>query len=361
MTDAMLTPNDVTPAWLTALLTKNGNFADVTGVSFAPIGTGQVGATYRFELEYAAPSEGAPQTLVGKFPSNDPLSRATGKSHMTYVRESRFYQQFAGTVPLPVPHHLYIAFDEESHDFALIMHDLPCHVAGNQLHVPSVEEAMLAMGAAAQFHAAWWGDPRLDQMEWLNGTKAVPPPLDVEALYAMFWPAFCDRYGARISAPIKQVGDAFLGRVADWAAGRSGPRCLTHNDFRPDNMLYDLEDPEHPIVIVDWQTVGVGTGAGDIAYYIGTALDPAARKAHETSLFTHYRDTLAKLGVPPEDIAHLWDDYRAAAFAGFLMGVTASMVVGQTERGDAMFLAMCERAAAMVLDHGKAALPKPKM
>jgi hypothetical protein len=33
------------------------------------------------------------------------------------------------------------------------------------------------------------------------------------------------------------------------------------------------------------------------------------------------------------------------------------MVVGQTERGDAMFLAMCERSARMVLDHAEIALP----
>ncbi len=354
----MLTPDDLTPGWVTALLAKNGHDARVASVSYVPIGTGQVGATYRFSLRYHGDANGAPPTLVGKFPSNDPLSRATGKSHMTYIREARFYQQFAGTKPLPIPHHLFIAFDAESHDFALIMYDLPHHQAGNQLTFPSQEEARLAVGAAAQLHAAFWGDPRLDTLDWLNGTKAVPPPLDIEALYTLFWPGFCARYGDRVSPNIARVGEAFLGRVSAWAESRGGARCLTHGDFRPDNMLFDLEDAQKPIVIVDWQTVGVGTGASDLAYFTGTALDPAVRKETEADLFAHYRQSLIDHGVAAAETGSLWDDYRRAAFSGFLMGVTASMVVVQTERGDAMFLAMCERAAAMVIDHRDVALPE---
>jgi aminoglycoside phosphotransferase (APT) family kinase protein len=176
-------------------------------------------------------------------------------------------------------------------------------------------------------------------------------------LYNMFWPAFCDRYGDRVTPLMRQVGDAYLGKVGDWANRRDGPRCLTHNDFRPDNMLFDPDDPKQPIVIVDWQTVGVGIGAADVAYYTGTALNPATRASEEMALVARYRQRLIELGVSEKEIADIWDTYRAAAFAGFLMGATAAMVVAQTDRGDAMFLAMCERSAAMVLDHAEIALP----
>lgn len=351
---SILAPHDLTPAWVTALLQAQGFDTHVSHVSAEQIGTGQVGATYRFTLTQQG---GGPASIVGKFPSNDPLSKATGKSHLTYIRESRFYQMFAGKKSLPVPNHLLIEFDDESHDFALIMHDLPQHQAGNQLSVPTRQEAMLALGAAAQIHAAWWGDPDLDTLEWLNGSKAVPPPLDLDGLYTMFWPAFCDRYSDRVSPAMKRVGDAFFGKVIAWSSASSGPRCLTHNDFRPDNMMFDLNDAHQPIVIVDWQTVGVGNGAGDIAYFMGSALDPATRKADETDLITHYREKLIEHGVPEADTRDIWNSYRRAAFGGFLMGVTASMVVQQTDRGDAMFLAMCERSAAMVNDHAELALP----
>jgi hypothetical protein len=343
---------DLTPEWLSGLLQSHGVEAAITGVHPGPIGTGQVGATYRLTLE----GQGAPASIVAKLPSNDPLSKATGKSHLTYLRESRFYSHFAGHKPLPVPRHLFIDFDEESHDFALIMHDLPRHYAGNQLTAPTREEAFLAVGAAAQIHAAWWGDPMLDTLDWLNGTRAVPPALDIEALYAMFWPAFCDRYGARVTPEMKRVGEAYFGKLTHWTSAHDGPRCLTHGDFRPDNMLFDPHDAEQPVVIVDWQTVGVGSGVSDLAYYMGTALERDQRAALEVPLFDHYVASLARFGTPQSDLANLWDVYRGAAFAGFLMGVTASMVVVQTARGDDMFLAMCERSAAMVVDHAEVAL-----
>jgi hypothetical protein len=348
---------DLTPAWIEKLLHDRGLDAKVSSVDAQPIGTGQVGATYRLTLTYAGPPDGLLPTLIAKLPSNDALSKATGKTHLTYLRESRFYQHFAGKRPMPVPDHLYITFDEDSHDFALIMHDLPRHRAGNQLELMTLLEAQHAVTAAADIHAAWWGDPMLDTLDWLNGTKAVPPPLDVEALYAMFWPAFVARYSDRVTPEMRSVGDAYLGKVSAWADRHDGARCLTHGDFRPDNMLFDLEDPDQPIIIVDWQTVGVGSGAGDLAYFLGTALDPEMRRANEAKLFALYRDRLSARGVSEADVTGLWDMCRSKAFAGFLMGVTASIVVQQTDRGDDMFLTMCARSAAMVLDHADIAMP----
>ena len=356
MTNRVLALAEFTADWLTDCLSRAGSPARVTGFTAQPIGTGQVGATFRLTLDYDPAFPAGPPTLVAKLPSNDPLSRATGKTHMTYIRESRFYQLFAGKRPMAVPDHLYIAFDEDSHDFTLLMHDLPRHVQGNQLAVPSLQEAQWAMDAAASIHAAWWGDPLLDTYDWLNGTKAVPPPLDGEALYAMFWPAFCDRYGDRVTPAMREVGEAYLGHIKQWTDSRAGPRCLTHNDFRPDNMLFDPSDAAKPIVIVDWQTVGVGEGASDIAYYLGTAMDPATRLDSEKTLIARYQAALERYGVPQADLAGQWDAYRASSFSGMMMGVTAAMVVQQTDRGDAMFLAMADRSAHMVLDHRAVAL-----
>lgn len=348
MTNAVLTLDEITPEFLSKLLQR-----DVASLTAAPIGTGQVGATCRLTLQ----GDNAPETIVAKLPSNDELSRTTGKSHLTYLRESRFYQQFAGRKPMAVPDHLYIAFDEDSHAFTLIMHDLPRHRAGNQLVEPTREEALLAMDAAASIHAAWWGDPMLDTLDWPNGTRAAPPPLDVDALYQMFWPAFCDRYGERVTADMHTVGERFLGKLRAQHEAHQSPRCLTHNDFRADNMLFALDDPERPIIIVDWQTTGVGVGAGDIAYYIGTSFDPDTRRALEPELLAAYRRGLLSRGIAESDLTALEDDIYACAVNGFIMGVTAAMVVVRTDRGDDMFLAIARRSAALVLDNAERAFP----
>ena len=350
--NCVLTLAEITPQWLSDLLG-----CSVAAVTVNAIGTGQVGATYRLGLEYASGRRDAPLTLIAKLPSNDANSRAAALAHKNYLHESRFYQVFAGKKPMAVPAHLYIAFDEDSHDFTLIMHDLPQHKAGNQLAEPTKAEAMLAMDAAASIHAAWWGDPMLDTLDWPQGTLAVPPPMDLDGLYSAFWPAYCDRYGQRVSTRIKQAGEAVLGRLAALRDSCQSPRCLTHNDFRADNMLFCADDPERPIVIVDWQTTGVGVGAADVAYYIGTSFDAENRRALEPDLIASYRTSLLGRGIPEAELTALEDDVYRCAVNGLLMSVFASMIVERTDRGDSMFVAMAERSAAMVLDNRERALP----
>jgi hypothetical protein len=323
----------------------------ILGVTAQSVGTGQMGATFRLALHEGEARAQSGATLIGKFTSQDPTSRATGKAQLSYLREINFYQHYGKHVGLPIPKAHYTEIDPDTHAFALIMEDFPSHRAGNQLEPASLGEARLAMAAAAAIHGAYWRDAGLDQHVWLNGSRACPP-MDVDGLYAILWPAFCDRYQDRISALIKAIGGGYLGRLNQWIANRDGPRCLTHGDYRPDNMLFDEANPSKPLVIVDWQTAGVGNGATDIGYYLGTALSPDMRKAHEADLVALWRSALLASGVPEADTKDLWTAYQRDSVAGFVMGVLASMIVVQTPRGDAMFLEMCARSAQMVDDHG---------
>jgi hypothetical protein len=347
--DPIPTPKDITPDWLSQWL-------DVTvkRVSAQAVGTGQVGATFRFALGYEGDAECHPASLVGKFMSGDPVSRATGIAQMSYLREVKFYQHYGKGKSLPIPDIKFAAIDEASHEFALIMGDFPDHISGNQLEPASFTEAKLAMGAAAQIHSAYWGYEELDTHFWLNGSHAAPA-MNVDALFEMLWPAFCVRYRDQINDQIVAAGQAYLGRINDWIARRTGPRCLTHGDFRPDNMLFREFDSDAPIVIVDWQTAGVGNGATDIAYYLGTALSPDMRRRHERALVDLWFKGLGDAGVIVEHEA-MWNTYRRDAVSGFIMGVLASMIVAQTPRGDMMFLEMCRRSAAMIHDHGSVEL-----
>lgn len=338
------TPKDIKPEWVSALLGS-----PVKRVSAQAVGTGQVGATFRFELGDETDSEGMPRSLIGKFMSGDPVSRATGIAQLSYLREVMFYQYYGKNSSLPIPALKFAAIDDATHEFALIMEDFPDHSTGNQLEPASLIDAKLAMGAAAQIHSAWWAHEELDTHYWLNGSRAAPA-MNVDALFEMLWPAFCQRYADRINDQILAAGQAYLGRINEWIARRSGPRCLTHGDFRPDNMLFREYDTVAPIIIVDWQTAGVGNGATDVAYYLGTALTPQMRRRHEGALVDLWLQGLNAAGIVVDREAMLIT-YRRDAVSGFIMGVLASMIVAQTPRGDAMFLAMCLRSAAMIHDH----------
>lgn len=329
----------LTPAALTALLGRR-----VTAVAYRQIGTGQVGATYRIDLQ----GEDVPATLVGKFAAPDEFTRATAAAQGSYVRETGFYRDLARP-ELPIPRMVHVAMDLQTAEFALLMHDLPDHAPGDQLTPLTRGQAEAAVAALATVHRAYWGSPELATLSYLPGSDGhAPAPL--EPLYAMLWPAFVERYGVRVSPAMRRVGEAYRGRLEAWAAPRGGVHCLLHGDFRQDNLLFG---PDGAVVVVDWQTAAVGCGATDLSYFAGTALAVEDRRQWEQALFERW---LAGLDGGSVDREQLWQVYRRDSFAGFLMGVAASMIVGRTERGDAMFLAMCERAAAMVEDHAAAML-----
>ena len=66
-------PEEVTPEWLGEVLGH-----EVTGFETEPVGTGQMGDSFRFRLEYGEPvPESTPVTVVGKFTPANEASRAT--------------------------------------------------------------------------------------------------------------------------------------------------------------------------------------------------------------------------------------------------------------------------------------------
>ena len=69
-------PDEVTSEWLTQALHSTAAIARarVASYKWERIGLGQgfVGQLTRFNLEYETAEEGAPRSIVGKFPSADP-------------------------------------------------------------------------------------------------------------------------------------------------------------------------------------------------------------------------------------------------------------------------------------------------
>ena len=82
------TPEGFTAEWLTERLREAGHSAvEVKSFDATPIGTGQMGKCIRYELDLAGADESTPRSLVGKFPSDDPLSRQTAVALRSYVKE----------------------------------------------------------------------------------------------------------------------------------------------------------------------------------------------------------------------------------------------------------------------------------
>jgi hypothetical protein len=344
-------PQAIDAEWLTGVLREGGVDAVVDRISARPIGAGQIGDSVRFEIGYAHAPSHAPASLVGKFPAAGEESRTTGVRLGNYLREVRFYQELAPTARIRTPRAWYAEVDEATHDFVLMMDDLAPAEPGDQLRGVTLEQARQVIVEAARLHASHWGDDGLDALPWVSGSRAAPPSAATDTTTATLWEAFKARYGERLRPEWVDVGDRLASDFARVAGPRGGVRCLTHNDFRPDNMMFASAQDGARVTVLDWQSFAYGVGATDVAYFLAGALPREIRRAHEPELLALYHRTLISEGVRGYGEDELSSDYAGGGYLLFLTAFFAAMIVTRTARGDDMFIQMLGSAAEHMLDH----------
>jgi hypothetical protein len=344
-------PDELTPRFFSDVLG-----APVATVEATRVGTGQVGASFRCRLAYAAaPPAGTPMTVVAKVPSLEEQSRLTGTTLRNYEREVRFYRDLRHTVDVRAPRCFHADWDPVGGGFVLVLEDLAPAVQGDQIAGCTVAQAHLALGELAALHAPRWGDAALDELEWLS-RRTPGDAAQLQALYQMMWPGFVARYEARLAADELALGERLGALLVAWIERRDGPLTVTHGDYRLDNMMFGTDAGGYPLAVVDWQTPGQGPGAADLSYFLGAGLLVDERRRNERELVALYHAELTRRGVTGWSLASCWNDYRLYAFAGVVMAVVASMIVTQTERGDDMFMAMATRHLRHALDLDSVAL-----
>ncbi len=335
-----MTPEGLTDSWLSSVLG-----VDVRVVSTSRIGDGLVGMNIRLTID----SDGSiPPTLIAKLPSPDPISRATGIGLRNYEREVGFYLEVAPTVDIRVPRCYHAEWFAQTGDFVLLMEDLAPAEQGNQVSGCDADRARTAVLELAKLHGPRWDDPTLDDVEWLN-RRSPGDSQQLAVLWSMFFPGFMSTYGSYLSADAERVVQRFGDQIACWVDGREPPSTVTHGDYRLDNLMFAGPEGGATIAAVDWQTPGHGCGVTDVSYFLGAGVMPEVRRRIERQLVDDYGQALAAYGVAV-DPDQLWRQYRRDAYAGVVMAVIASQIVGTSSRSEAMFAAMATRHAQHVLD-----------
>ena len=72
------TEGSMSADWFNELFASLDMVAEVVEFDSERIGTGQIGKCVRYHLRYKDSANDGPKTLVGKYPSDDESSRATG-------------------------------------------------------------------------------------------------------------------------------------------------------------------------------------------------------------------------------------------------------------------------------------------
>ena len=339
-------PAALTPEWLTRALRSAGLDVEVAALRSEPVGTGQMAHNERIFLEYAGDSVGAPATLVGKFPSPNEESRASG-ARGGYRTETLFYTELAAGLSCATPRCLYGAISPDHSTFTLLLEDLAPKRQGDQIAGAADDEIEAAVRNLAGLHAPYWGAPALGALDWLNEGIGE----EYTAYVEMGTPVFLERYADRLGTQDAETLRSFAAGVKRWVSRRPATRTLVHGDYRLDNLMFERSGEGVQVAAVDWQTLSVACGGQDLAYLLGNSSSPERRRAHEARMLGAYREEMAARGVrlSAEEVRH---DYAYGTFQGPSITMLGALAVGQTDRGDDMFMAMASRCCAQIRDVG---------
>jgi hypothetical protein len=342
-------PADVTPEWLSAALSERRTPVEVSEVDVAAIGTGQTGATYRVTARYATDPGDLPQTFVIKLPAQDDTVR--DRVTIGYRSECTFYATVADRVRVPTPQCFYCQITEDALDYALLLADQAPAVQGDQIAGCGEQEARLAVVALAGLHGPSWCDPF-----WLDlPGLAFPRPDEASAkglgeVAKMSADITLEKLGDRLSTEDCETFTIAMGLVTPWLSAERDRFALLHGDYRLDNLLFD--PGRSWVSVVDWQTLGVGLPARDLAYFTATSLNPQLRLAIEKNLVEEYHRALLGYGVTGYDPQTCWRDYRLGMPQALLISALGFAFATATERGDDMVLTMLQRGCQAIRDLG---------
>lgn len=327
----------LTAEWVGAALGRR-----VDSVSASQVGTGQIGTCYRLALT----GDDVPASVLVKLPAADQGSRDLLAG--AYRGELLFYAEIAPTLAVRVPACHYAAMTPGSGDFTLVMEDLAPARQGDQIAGCTVDQARDAVVNLAGLHGPRWCDPTLEDLD--NLTRQGPD--DVALLVELAPPTtelFIDGLGDLLSEEDRVTLRECAEVVGPWSLARSERYALVHGDYRLDNLMF-APDGTPDSVALDWQTLSLGLPARDLAYFVGTSLDPDVRRAHERDLVAAYHGALTSYGVSGHDLDECWDDYRFAMVQGPLVATFGCAYGTRSERGDRMFATMVARSCAAIRD-----------
>lgn len=123
-----LNPDELTPEWLTDALRKDGCIerARVASLSYEVIGEGVgfLGQIARITPSYDVLEDGAPRTLIGKFPGADEGARQLAGMYGFYLCEVNAYRHLTPHVAIRTPRCYFSAISDDATTFLLLLEDL---------------------------------------------------------------------------------------------------------------------------------------------------------------------------------------------------------------------------------------------
>ena len=360
----------------------------VTGLETEIIGEGEgfMGTIVRLRPSYDREEGTAPRTLIGKFPISLDKNRGLAEGVGLYEREIRFYRDLAAKTEVRTPGLYYSAFDANptlekanqiepylnrvpvwlfrlllplltrfnSHSkrrYILLLEDLAPAITGNQVTGCNADVAEALVRNLAVMHAGWWQNHQLNEIAWLTRVNYLAPLIHKMIMRE------ADGFaaGLRSEMPIvveliPWLNDHLLELVNRLS---EPPLTLLHGDYRLDNMGLLGSGADVKMTLFDWQTMALGRGPLDLAYFISGNLHREAARKAESQLVRAYHTTLLDHGVKGYDAEQCMCDYEISKLYIFyrMMAIDSDLrdlIDFGNERGPELLEIWMDRLKALI-------------
>jgi hypothetical protein len=310
--DVITSLEQVTTAWLTAVLTESGALKSGQVTAFtAGSGRGHWSSNARLALSYSPGAQGeCPTNLFLKL-----VNANTGDGEYFLPSEVAYYtRNYVDLADAPLVRCYNGAYDAAQNRYHLLLDDLSAtHKAAYDLQPTLGHGQALAEGLAI-LHAHGWGSERLQQIgatfhnaEHIHRFVNIARP-GIPHVRATF--------GDRLKPHWPELIGEIFARLPERLVARARDRThltLIHGDPNPGNMLAP-QVGERPLYLIDQQpfdwSLTTWFGAFDLAYVMALYWESKLRRELEIPVLRHYHEILGARGVHGYSRAQLYDDYR---------------------------------------------------
>jgi thiamine kinase-like enzyme len=301
---------EITPAWLTAVLAGHAPGAEVRSHRLGPEDNG-TSSRRRISLSWndTGIEAGMPTSVFCKS-SMSLASRYMVGMAGGVAAEVLFYNNVQPDLDIRTPHPLFARYDPETLNSIIIMGDLAGQVTVCTHESDlTLEQARSQLRLLAMLHAKYLDSPQLHTT--LREFNVWEDFFSIIVEAAGFGPACArgfimaeDVIPPRLFARADEIWPATLRSVEQH---RELPRTLIHSDVHVKNWYVDADGE---MGLNDWQNCCKGNWGRDLAYAMSTALTPDNRRAWERDLVTYYTEQLHAAGAPRVDFDTAWRLYR---------------------------------------------------
>ena len=298
-----------------------------------------------------------PTDFFIKVPPKEKGSRAAVLKFGGFQREIMFYRHFAPVLPVRSPRPYATQFEINTGAGILILEDCSRMKSFRFNQAPPLKkELQQIVRALAKLHAHFWNQTETvfgySRSFSSNNNANDRCPTEIvdrewpESYLATHLPCNMTKLAVRLSQEVSYL---------KCHACVSKHKTLVHRDFHLQNVLYDPNAKEDSVVIVDWDSFGVGCGAHDLAY-MASLLPTNYRRSNEDVLLATYHDDLRSHGVTDYGADEFYADYRLGALLAPALQPILTQLMRDTADSRSLLLTLSTRQFQLILDHQSDAL-----